>query len=234
MNRQWLIFVMCLFSLPVFSQQKHVYLNDDLEYISAKKFNDYRKSNNHYILTYELDSVVMHVQVQRVKRGKITLEQLAVIRTELSGFSGQSVPEKNIIVVNYHHGKDPCNDSPEDSSYYALIKDYLKKIQKKKDVSQFFVYNERDGIKDYGKKITWLEDKNKTLRDLFFPLQYPCGSFVLIDAEGNYYVQKGEYSNHYILDILRDKSNITNESSHIKKGETNRTPRRVEVRAIRQ
>ncbi|MDN6309416.1 MAG: hypothetical protein ACTHY4_08285 [Flavobacteriaceae bacterium] len=67
------------------------------------------------------------------------------------------------------------------------------------NINQFFMYKSSEGTRSYGKKIDWISDEFGTIEETFLPLNYPCGSYVLIDEDGNYYVQKGEY---YILEII--------------------------------
>lgn len=72
------------------------------------------------------------------------------------------------------------------------------------------MYKSFEGSERYGKKINWLSDEIGTIKETFFPLNYPCGSYVLIDKSGNYYVQKGEYYILEIIDLLNNKKTFAN------------------------
>ena len=84
-------------------------------------------------------------------------------------------------------------------------KRFLKKLKKMKNVSQFFMYKSPVGTKKYGKQLNWIKDEFGTIEKIFLPLHYPCGSYVLLDSNGNYYVQKGEHDIDKIIDLLNDK-----------------------------
>jgi hypothetical protein len=87
----------------------------------------------------------------------------------------------------------------------GLYKNYIRKLKKMDSVNQFFMYKSSEGTKTYGKKINWIRDEFGTIEKTFFRLNYPFGSYILIDKDGNYYVQKGEYYILEIIDLLKNK-----------------------------
>ena len=72
-------------------------------------------------------------------------------------------------------------------------------------VSQFFMYISIEGTEKYGKHIEWIKDDAAIIESLFLPLHYPCGSYVIIDKGGRFYVQKGEYKISSIIDLIKNK-----------------------------
>jgi hypothetical protein len=205
MKTRKLIFILGLFSISVFSQKKVVYLNDDLKEITFEEFKKNDDYSKFYNLKIESDSIIANVNVQRIKKDKIPKKVLDSIRTELSINSNTIIPNQNIIVINYFHGIDKCNSSGDKSYVREKYRIYTKKIKKNKTITQFFIYKSPEGIVDYGNDLDWLEDKNKIFERMFLPIHYPCGSFILLDEHGNYYICKGEYDIYSILDLLKNK-----------------------------
>ena len=70
---------------------------------------------------------------------------------------------------------------------------YFNKIEKIKNVKQFFIYKTSDNLENFGSRINWLLDKNHLIENVFYPITYPCGGYVIIDSNGNYISQRGEY-----------------------------------------
>jgi len=192
-------------TISVFAQKKEVYLNDDLVQITASEFKKTKESRDFYDLQFELDTLIANVKVKRDKKGKIALPVLDSLRTHLSTISNTMIPNDHIIVINYHFGPDPCFSSGDKSVRRASYKRYLEKLNKIGNISQFFIYKSPQGTKDYGDQLSWIHDKFGTIEKTFLPLHYPCGSFILIDEEGNYYIRKGEYSPEFLINLLKDR-----------------------------
>jgi hypothetical protein len=202
--------ILGLITISTFGQKKEMYLNDDLVEITQTDFKKADVPYKFYNLRFELDSLIANVKVQRIRKGKITNELLDSIKSELLTISGDSIPKNNFIITNYYHGLDRCNSSGDKSYVRAKYKRFLKKINKTKNISQFFMYKSPEGTKEYGKQLNWIKDEFGTIEKIFLPLHYPCGSYVLINSDGNYYVQKGEYNIERIIDLLKNKKTFAN------------------------
>lgn len=197
--------ILGLLTISTFAQKKEIYLNDDLIEITQTDFKKTNEPYKFYNLRFELDTLIANVKVQRIRKGKVSIELVNSIKSELSTISGDSIPKNNIIIINYYHGLDRCNSSGNKSFVRDKYERFLKKLIKMENVSQFFMYKSSEGTKEYGKQLNWIKDEFGTIEKTFFPLHYPCGSYVLIDTNGNYYVQKGEYNIERIIDLLKDK-----------------------------
>lgn len=184
------------------AQSKEIYLNDDLLKISKAEFNNTHDQDKFFDLRFELDALVVIVKVQKIRKGKISNELFNTIKSELKTLSGDTISNDNIIVINYFHGVDKCNSSANKSYVRASYKRFLKKIRTMKNVNQFFMYKSLEGTEEYGEQLNWIEDKFRTIESTFLPLEYPCGSYVLMDKNGNFYVNKGEYDIEKIIDLL--------------------------------
>ncbi|WP_345276028.1 hypothetical protein [Litoribaculum gwangyangense] len=204
MRNKLLTFIFGFSAVLTFAQKKEIYLNDDLFQITQAEFKKTYEPYKFYNLRFELDTLIANVKVQRIRKGKISNELLNSIKSELSTISGDTIPNNNFIIINYYHGLDRCNSSGDKSYARAAYKRFLKKLKKVKNISQFFMYKSLEGTKEYGKQLNWIKDEFGTIEKIFLPLQYPCGSYVLIDLDGNYYVQKGEYNLEEIIDLLID------------------------------
>lgn len=193
-----------------FGQKKNVYVNEDLEVISKAEFNKKNFTSEYFNLKYETetDSVYANIIVKKVRKGKISLNLLDSIKLSLSSDINY-FSENKFIVINYYPGKDNCNSSGNKDIAREGYRGFLRRISKKKNTKQFFVYKSIEGTEDYG-KLSWIKDKESIIERIFFPLHYPCGSFVLIDSSGNYYSYKSEYILGNIFKLLKDENTFIN------------------------
>ena len=200
-----LTLILCFLTVSMFAQKKEIYLNDDFIEISE---DEYRKPEEHgkfLNLQYESDTLITNVKVQRIKKGAISDELLDKIQSELSEISGETILENNILLIFYHPGKDHCNSGGNDLSYAEREKKYHKRFNKIENLSHFYIYKEPEGIEEIA-DINWFKDEFGTIENTFFPIHYPCGSYVLINPEGNYYAYKGEYDKSEIFQLLKRKN----------------------------
>ncbi|WP_218597750.1 hypothetical protein [Polaribacter sp. NJDZ03] len=205
MKTNLLTYFICLCSIISFGQKKEIYINDDLVKITKSEFNKEKDLHKSYNMRFELDTLIVNVKVQRVKKGQVSKIKLDSIRNELSTVSDQNIPENNILIINYYHGLDRCNSTGDKSYVRGKYKNYLRKLKKLKNVNQFFMYKSHEGTVEYGKQLNWIKDKSGTIEKTFLPIHYPCGSFVIIDENGNFYIQKGEYNIENIIDLIKNK-----------------------------
>lgn len=191
----------------VFAQKKEVYVNDNLEYISKKEY-DGNKGGDYMNLKFDADSVYLNISVKRIKKGKITPDQLTAIKANLSSDAMHFVKD-DIIVIDYYPGKDACNSSGDKEMTRKNYQEYLKKFKKNQNIKQFFVYKSPEGTAAYG-NINWIKDKNKLLETLFFAIHYPCNSTVIIDSNGNYYSHRGENNINEVFKLVKEKRTFQN------------------------
>lgn len=205
MKKIILYLVIGLFYSFTFGQADEVYLNDDLINISKTEF--YKKTGHrkNYNLRFDLDTLIVNVKVQRIKKGNISKTKLDSIRNELSNLSNQKIESNNLLVINYYHGLDRCNSGGNKSHMVEKYKQYLKRLKKIDNVNQFFMFKSPVGTKEYSKQLKWIQDKSSIIERTFLPLHYPCGSFVLIDEHGNYYTRKGEYNIYDIINLVKKR-----------------------------
>ncbi|MCK5730633.1 MAG: hypothetical protein KAH68_06140 [Draconibacterium sp.] len=205
MKRILLTFTLGLLYFSSLGQAREIYLDDDLNTISKSKFDFRNEQYHHYNLRLDLDTLIVNIKVQRIKKGKISKMKLDSIRNELFGSTNKKIERDNILVINYYPGLDKCNSSGDISYVKEKYKRYLKELGKIENIEQFFIYKSSDGTKRYGKKLKWFPDKSNIIEKTFFPIHYPCGSFVIIDLDGSFYLMKGEHNIYDIIFLLKDK-----------------------------
>ena len=193
----------CLFWFLNHAQVKKVYLNDDLVKISEAEF-EKNEPFQFYYLSFDLDTLIANVKVQRIEKGNITLTKLDSIKREISISANQNISPNDILIINYYPGPDRCRASAEKSYVRARYEKFSKKVEQLENVRQFFIYKSPEGTEDFG-KINWIKDESDILQKTFFPIHYPCGSFVIIDKDGNFYLRKGEYDITTIIDLLENR-----------------------------
>ena len=205
MKRIFLIIVIGLIHMSSFGQAREIYVNDDLINISKAEFDEKTDEQLYFDIRLESDTLIINVKVDRFKKGRITKTQHDAIRRELSAARHQKIDEQTIVVINYYPGLDRCNSTGLSHYRKESYERYIKKIKRFKNVNQFFVYKSPEGTREYGEKLKWYKDNSAIIENIFFPIHYPCGSYVLIDSKGNYYAQKGEHSTSTIISLLKDE-----------------------------
>lgn len=206
-KQQITILVLIMFNVNVFTQTKEVFLTDNFIPITKEKYITASKDYDMITMRFIMDTLGVNMVAKRVKKGKLLQQSFDSIKHDLSMLSGKSIPKKNTIVINYHHGEDSCNSSGDRSISVRNQYYYLRQIKRMRNVSQFFMYKSHKGLKRYNEKITWIKDKFETIESRFFPVNYPCGSYILINEEGYYYVRRGEHPLWAIKKLLKDKEN---------------------------
>ncbi|MBD3584066.1 hypothetical protein [Flavobacterium selenitireducens] len=190
-----------------YSQSKMIFVNDDLEEITEKKYKS-SLSSSEYRISYDLDTLTLNVRVQRIKEDKLSSDEYISIKNSLEKASGTKIQAGNTIVVDYFPGIDRCNTAsiPKDPQILYFKEKYATEVSSLKKVNQFFVYKELEGTQAYGKKIIWTADENQIIEKAFFKLPYPCGSYVIIYSDGRYYSYKGEYNANDIIARLKNET----------------------------
>ncbi|WGK64983.1 hypothetical protein [Croceiramulus getboli] len=216
MKIRWL-FVLLLIAISSLAQTKETYVDGDLNQIAKTVFDQNDLSRSHYRLRVDLDTLIAPIKVQRNRKGKLAPDTLKTIKSLLAKSTGQTVPDNHTLAINYHHGPNACLKEAHKPVWKYLIKKYYRKLEKLENVSSFFLYNQAEGLDQFDDRISWTPDPDLIITQQFFPIHYPCGSFVLIDPDGNYYLNRGEYHLHRIIDLLRVPEDTFSASSIISK-----------------
>lgn len=183
----------------LFSQKKEIYINDNLEEISKDEYN--KRNKNYRFQNIETDSVLYKVRVEHEGNGKLTTSNLNIVKKRLN------IPENNTknIVINYYQGLDKCNEHSDTNPYVIDdIKTYTRKF-KSINSNLYFVYREKNGLKNRLKKANCVDDTSGTIENLFFRMKYPCNSAIVIFSDGHYKIFRGEYIWETVLNTAKEK-----------------------------
>ncbi len=193
MKKNIIILFLIFSSVFSFSQKKELYVNDDFEYISKVEFD---KKHDHplgYSLRLDLDSCYINVKVSRYKKGEIKKSLYdSIVKTFISD-NQRNVYDFDVLLINYYPGDDSCSTSGYKTNFKEKYKKFYKKVDKLGKIKHLFVYKSDDGLEEFEGKIDWQPDINNVIENIFYPIDYPCGGYVIIDSEGNYISQRGEY-----------------------------------------
>ncbi len=185
----------------IFAQKKELYTDDDLNYITKEAFYA-PKTKNTYLIRFELATKVINVRALRQKRGVLSKEEHLQLKNELKAISGKVFSDNATIVINYYPGEDSCNSTGNKNIKKRKYRIYNHRIGKKKNVQQFFIYKKIEGTENYGKQLEWYSSKETSIEKTFFPIHYACGSYVIINPNGEYYALRGEYNIDKIIKYI--------------------------------
>lgn len=195
-----LFFITLLFSISSFSQKKEYFFDEKKNIISENEYENIKNKNFEFLkLTFIGDSAKINIIERREIHGTINNELHKEIISYLNNISDKKSDSTKTIIINYHPGKDNCNSTADTSYVNNLYLDFKEKIEIKKNISQYFIFKSEKGTEFYSKKIKWYSDNDRIFENNFFPIHYPCGSYLIIYPNGKYFLYKGEY---YIKTIL--------------------------------
>jgi hypothetical protein len=189
-----------LFNTILYSQNKLTkYYNTDFENISEKEFKDFLLKNNHQYNRFELEDQFAFILYQRKTKGKLSAEELEKLNISLLNKGSLN---NNITIIIFYPGKDNCNNSNSISTWNVFDNDFLKKVEKK-NLNNFWIYKSDEDLKYYHpKKVDWKNDDDQVIEKTFFKMHYPCFSSAVIDKEGNYILNLGEFGKQNILEDI--------------------------------
>lgn len=193
-------FCLIMFSLCN-AQKPKLYLGTELQKISETQYNKIEKES-HLLLSYQSDSLEVFVKMRREITGMLSKKDLKNVRLGYEISTSKKIDALQTIVIQYYPGKDPCNSSGNSSFVEKKHKSSKKQINKTPHHTSYFVYKNTTGLHQSKKGVDWYLDHNQTIENLFFPLHFNCGSFVIIKPSGAYYSYKSEYSNTTLFKVL--------------------------------
>ena len=202
MKRKILLFILTLnFSFISFTQEKKIkYTDENFKPLTKNEFLSNPLNKNHFLYKIENDSLIINIKVERSKFGRINKATNKKIRTYLQKLSGSKVDSTQTIIINYFPSEDKCQGKGNwNFGFLSLCKDFKKGLQKKKNITQFFIFKDEKAVKNFKRKFVWYKDKSRLIEKTFFKFHYPCFSYIIIKPNGGYYSERGEYR---ITDIL--------------------------------
>lgn len=192
-----LLLLLITFHCILYSQNKtEKYFNSNFENISKKEFDDFILNDNYLYNVFEHKNQFEYILYQRKTRGKLALEELNKLNNSLIK---KGTLDNNITIIIYYPGKDDCNGMERISTWNIFDTDYLRKIKKINSVNNFWIYKSDENLKYYQpNKVDWKNDNDQVVEKLFFKMHYPCFSSAVIDKDGNYILNLGEFGKQHI------------------------------------
>jgi hypothetical protein len=181
--------------------QVHQYYDDNNVAISQDVYLRKLKSAKKFDLTVTQGNVIVHNMVDREEHGTLPVPFMRVLRADLKASTGKTIDSTHLLVIEYYPGPDPCNTSGTTDKKWLKNKEQelgeqLKKLSK--PVSRFSIYNKKEGLERYKGVKIWYPDVRRRVHNTFFPVAFPCGSFVVIHPDGRYHAYFGEYMNEQV------------------------------------
>ena len=214
--RNILLLFLTLLTTPIFSQQSNIeiYSNFFGEIISKDKYKQYVKRLDYskFIdISYVSNDSTFYKIVKRDKHGKLPHESLSLIKEFVETSKQHSLKLNELIIIDYHPGADECNETGSIGTDKDLTRKRVNKYQRDLaevgNIIQLYVYKDKSGLKTYKGLCTWHEDKANLIENTFFKYHYSCGSFVVIDQNGNFYAYYGEYGPSSVYEAIIEMQN---------------------------
>jgi hypothetical protein len=193
------------------AQEKIIYryFNLDSVEVSYEGFQKNREINRYdNVQAYfknQNDTMFVKI-VKRKVTGRISELQSNQI---LSYFKSlQSNIDVNITTVfQYFQGDDPCSRSGygyQVAPWDDRDRNFETSLKKKYNINFVNIKSNLAGL-EYRttKPENWLNDRYSLLKR-FFPLHYPCGSFMILKPNGEYYIYYAEYGLHNTFEGLKE------------------------------
>lgn len=200
MYKYFLLFLL-VHSVNAFGQEVEVYLNNELEPITKAQYYHNIDKSNYLYQSFATDSALVNIKINRAFTGQISASKLDTIKNIFKN----DIKNESTIVIRYHTTLDDCYtyfDKNINHSYFQ------RKIRKLKNVYLGYVLNQEDNLLSTTIPAPFVLDKKSLIKDTFFEHHYICGSYVIIDEDGNYYASRGEYNPKSILEQINPKTGV--------------------------
>ena len=206
MKKQHLAFITFLFlinSQILFSQSKaENYYNINFEKISKEEFEKTSKQKEYRYNQFDLEDQIANILYQPKTKGRLTAEEFSLVKNQLNKINSL---KNGYIIIIYYPGKDKCNGMERNSTWNIFDRDYAKEINKLAENNQFWIYKNDEKLKYYYPEIiNWKKDENQIFEKLFFKMHYPCFSSTVIDENGNFISNLGEFGKQSIIEDIKE------------------------------
>jgi hypothetical protein len=178
------------------------YFNENLKEISHKEFTDKVMSDNYLKIMKIEDSTVNKIIVKRKIIDSLSISSYNLLKKQIKKVTKSEINNNNTIVLNFPIINCDCPLGEMNKILVKSRKKYIRKIKRKKNINQFFIYNNKEEAR---KNINIFDihfDSQNLIKNMFFNSHFDLDGFVIIKPNGNYYVFKGEFSYNQILEKL--------------------------------
>jgi len=154
---------------------------------------------------FENDTSYISIFYPSKKRGKLKQSQLDSLKVYLNSISSTVNTFNKYLLIHYRSGNFPYEERKTENTWEGFKKYYWKKLKKKRNPNQFWVYKDEDNIKFLNKGgLDWIQDKYKVIGEFFFPFQIPHGGFLVIKSDGHYICSYNEYNFDMVWDVFEE------------------------------
>ncbi|MES2872289.1 MAG: hypothetical protein V4708_01105 [Bacteroidota bacterium] len=170
--------------------------------ISKEQFEKQRDSRVNLALSFQKGKTTETRLFLRSKTGFISQEVLNKIISNLQTVTGKSIDRSEMMIINYHQGKDRCNSSGGGGTFQemkAALAKYRSQIGRLGQTSEYNMYATKEGLKENYGLVERYPDLDLLVEKTFFKYKYPCSSFVIIKPDGEYYAYYGEYMQEHLI-----------------------------------
>ncbi|MGB4398971.1 MAG: hypothetical protein WBJ10_06345 [Daejeonella sp.] len=200
--RNLLCLILLLLSSIVSSAQEIHFYDVHGKKISKEQFEKQRDSRVNLALSFQKGKTTETRLFLRSKTGFISQEVLNKIISNLQTVTGKSIDRSEMMIINYHQGKDRCNSSGSGATleqWKVARAKYRRQLERLGQGSPYYMYASKEGIRNSYGFLQWYPDLDFLIEKTFFKYKYPCGSFVIIKPDGEYIAQYGEYSLEQVI-----------------------------------
>lgn len=186
----------------VFSQSKaENFYDTSFQSISKNEFENLSKRKNYRVNQFDLEDQIANILYQPKTKGKLSRAEFDRVKNQINKIDQL---KDGYIIIIYYPGKDRCNGMQRNSTWNIFDTDYQRKVNKLILNNQYWIYKKGDNLKYYyPKKINWRKDEEQVIEHLFFKMHYPCFSSVVIDNDGNFISNLGEFGKQDIIEDIK-------------------------------
>ncbi|AEH01729.1 hypothetical protein [Lacinutrix sp. 5H-3-7-4] len=207
MNKIITVFFIFFISLSYAQKiKKNQYYSYEFKEISKDSFYSLLDKDENLTLKYENDSTYINAIFKIKRKASFTKDEFNNLKKKLEVLSNKKIDLNSTIIINYLSKNPKIKDSINKTKWNIFHKKYLKKIKKELNVSVFWINNPLQKNLRYYRDdlVNWIEDKDHYFRDLLFPYDFLYGSFSVIDNQGNYISNYGEYGKQQVIEYLEE------------------------------
>uniref|UniRef100_UPI00404B2E91 hypothetical protein n=1 Tax=Gelidibacter sp. TaxID=2018083 RepID=UPI00404B2E91 len=179
----------------------YTYYDEDSKEISADKF--LKKIEEHKFIIITSDSLKIKKLIANPEKGYLKNKKELI--NHLENLTSKPIDSTKPIIIIYHPGKDPCNSSGSATQESMTLwhNELEKKTMEIAGVIPIYISKKPNELGVRDQVLTWYEDKNHVIENLFFKYHYPCSSYVIISKKGYYHSQFGEFGKESVWKAMR-------------------------------
>ncbi len=179
--------------------KKEKYFNDDLKEISFEDYKKLAEDDSTILFDETNDSIIFKLALKKIKSGRFNENKFKQIKNYIEKITNTKIDQNQTVVLSFISLNCDCFSKKEHLAHFKKnFKGYLKKINKKKNISQFFISIFPSEL-DIG--YPYYNEENYFLNKMLFKKMRNNG-IIIIKPNGNYYLERENYNLKKILSKL--------------------------------